>query len=139
MKLKLTVSAFLGCLFVVSSTLSASDVVVDNETGLMWQDSSTIVKKNYSGAKQYCSKLTLGGYSDWELPHIDMLMSISDATRYKPAIKPIFRHTKNSWYWSRSFYKKDSSQAWGVDFYVGRGIYTDKSLEDFVRCVRGRQ
>ena len=55
----------IGAAMLVVLQVMASDVVVDRETGFMWQDSSTIVSKDYKSAKRYCSSLRLGGYSDW--------------------------------------------------------------------------
>ena len=118
-------------------SLMANDVVVDPETGLMWQDSSTIVSKSWSSAKNYCSELILKGQSDWRLPHIDELMSITDRSKYNPAIKSIFKHTKSSWYWSSTEYKDNSSKAWLVSFSNGNGNYYAKSDDYYVRCVRG--
>jgi len=117
----------------------AKSTVVDKETGLMWQDSSNIVKKDWNSAKSYCKNLSLGGYSDWFLPNIDELMSISDKKRYKLAIKKIFKNTENSYYWSSSNYKNDSSQAWNVGFGSGDDRYSNKLRKRYVRCVRERQ
>jgi len=114
----------------------AKSTVMDKETGLMWQDNSNIVMKNWSGAKSYCKNLSLGGYSDWFLPNIDELMSISDKKRYKPAIKKIFKNSKNNYYWSSSNYKNNSFLAWIVYFGNGFVICYNKSSKEYVRCVR---
>ena len=124
----------LSLLFLVN--LYANDTVVDKDTGMMWQDSSIIVKKNYSDAISYCEDLSISGYSDWRLPNIDELMSISDKSRYKPAIKKIFKNTKNDYYWSSSKYKGNSSKAWIVNFYNGYDSSYDISSNSYVRCVR---
>jgi hypothetical protein len=122
----------------VSATLYAG-TVVDSDTGLMWQDTSDIPKRTYSGAVSYCNSLTLGGYSDWRLPNIDELMSITNKNRFNPAVKNIFSYTKSSWYWSSTEYKGDSSDAWFVSFRNGYDYYGSKSDKNYVRCVRGRQ
>lgn len=117
----------------------ASDVVVDEDTGLMWQDSAdvSVVKKDWDNAMgYYCTGLELGGYDDWRLPSIDELMSIVDKSRYEPAIKKIFNNTKNTWYYSSSDYEGDSSRAWLAHFRSGGDGYGDKSAMRYVRCVR---
>ncbi len=64
---------------------SNDEVVIDNNTGLMWQASSDTDgtsglydsdKKTQSDADTYCSDLTLDNYSDWRLPGIKELFSI---------------------------------------------------------------
>ena len=125
-------------MLLLSAMLNAGDAVTDEQTGLMWQDSSDIVTKSWSDAVSYCKDLSLGGYSDWRLPHIDELMSISDKSRYDPAIKPIFKHIETSYdYWSSTLYKYDSSKAWIVSFDSGEGNRNDRwSSSNCVRCVR---
>jgi hypothetical protein len=129
----------MGVFLVFGISLMANDVVVDDETGLIWQDSASIVKKDWSGAKSYCKDLSLGGYSNWRLPHIDELISIVDTSRKSPAIKKIFKNTKSDYYWSSTEYKGDSSKAWDLIFYNGGDLYNDKSNDYYVRCVVGRQ
>jgi hypothetical protein len=67
------------------SLCSDNSVVIDNNTGLMWQASSDTDgvdglddddKMTYSDGTSYCSDLTLDGYSDWRLPSIKELYSI---------------------------------------------------------------
>jgi len=119
--------------------LSAKDIVLDNETDLIWQDNSDIGRGTWSEAKEHCESLSLEGYRDWRLPNIDELMSISDKTRYEPAIKEVFKHTKNAIYWSSTEHKNDYSQAWLVYFGNGDVYYDNKSDKEYVRCVRGGQ
>ena len=88
--------------------------------------------QDWNGAMNYCKKLTLAGYSDWELPNkmtlrkleknIDKLKNKA-STRYWSSSEPIF-----------SF-----SNAWLVDLYDGRSYSYDKTRVFYVRCVRGRQ
>ena len=124
----------LGLVIIIN--LNANDIVMDNETGLIWQDNSNIIKNDWNGAKSYCKNLTLGGYSDWRLPNIDELMSITDKNRYNPAIKDIFKNIKNSWYWSSSQVVSDSSRAWIVDFDDGDDYWHSKTGSYYVRCVK---
>jgi len=61
------------------------DVVTDNVTGLMWQQSGDMNgdgtinindKITQSAAESYCSSLSLGGYDDWRLPDIKTIYSL---------------------------------------------------------------
>jgi hypothetical protein len=72
------------------------------------------------------------------LPTIDELLSITDDSRYNPAIKKGFKYVSSSHYWSNSPYASDSSSAWSVRFYSGSDYYDNKSDEYFVRCMQNR-
>ena len=118
---------------------NTKQIVTDNITELQWQDDSEVTsnKRNWQAAKNYCDKLNLGGYSDWRLPNITELLSITDLGSYIPAINPAFRHTSESWYWSSSSHVSSSNTPWVVFFYNGNsGYYHDKGKSLHVRCVR---
>jgi len=114
------------------------EVVVDNATGLMWQDNADVksVTKNWADAVAYCEDLTLGGYSDWRLPSVEELMSITDKGRYNPAIDPAFKNVVSDGYWSSSTSVSRTSGAWLVYFYDGYDYGYYKSYSLYVRCVR---
>lgn len=65
-------------------TASVDEVVVDQQTGIMWQRQ---VPTSYAGcmagtkctwgeAATYCNSLQYGGYSDWRLPDLFLLFSL---------------------------------------------------------------
>ena len=114
------------------------EVVVDNVTNLMWQDDADAktVKKNWQDAKDYCQNLTLGGYSNWRLPDIEELYSITDIGRYNLAIDPAFQNVVSNLYWSSSTYVSYTSYAWVVLFGSGNDSWDRKSNSYYVRCVR---
>ncbi len=67
------------------SSCNSGTVVVDNNTGLMWQASSDTDgvdglndddKMTRDEAVTYCDELTYGTYSDWRLPSVKELYSI---------------------------------------------------------------
>ena len=51
------------------------NVVLDNETKMMWQKAHSKAM-HHEQAKEYCEKLSLDGYNDWRLPTIDDLRSL---------------------------------------------------------------
>lgn len=105
---------------------------------LIWQDDSSVISvlKTYKEAKSYCANLTFGGYDDWRLPSIKELLSITDMSTYKPAIKGAFKNIKNNYYWSSTSVASDPSYAWDVLFKNGFDDWSPKSASYFVRCAR---
>jgi len=125
-----------------ANLLLGSDVFVDSKSGLMWQDNSAAknTKMNWAEAVSYCSDLSLGGHGDWRLPNIKELQSIVDISKYNPAIKKGFKNVNTSdYYWSSSVCLSREKNAWYVRFKDGGTYYYDKTYENYVRCVRGRQ
>lgn len=55
-------------------------VWTDPATGLMWTRKDNGYALRWQPAMEYCGNLELGGYTDWQLPSIDELMTI-----YNPA------------------------------------------------------
>ncbi len=116
------------------------EVVIDNATGLMWQDNAEAktVQKNWYNAKSYCQNLILGGYSDWRVPTILELKSIIDMGREHPATDPVFQYIVNDDYWSStvgaSKYSEDN--VWIYNFYKNEDYWDDKTDSVHIRCVR---
>ena len=115
--------------------------VADTHTGLVWQDDADAanVEKNWSDAKAYCSELSLEGKSDWRLPSMKELLSITDKNRSAPAIVPGFKNVTPNVYWSSSVDQSDSKNAWYVGFKSGFSRYNAKTRTNRVRCVREGQ
>lgn len=130
---------------------AGNDMVTDNDTGLIWQQQDDGQVRNWEGAIAYCEGLTLANQSDWRLPNIKELESITDDSRYNPAIDPVFTDAKAFFYWSSTTYAYDPSSAWVVYFFDGLvygGVYfcdgyvcgiSKGDGNYYVRCVRAGQ
>ena len=106
---------------------------------LMWQDEKQIFKITWKQAQEYCKTLSLAGYKDWRRPTKAELQSITDKSRYNPALNTAFKYITDAdhpWYWSQTNRTGDSSDAWVVYFENGRDNWRDVSHHNFVRCVR---
>jgi len=119
-----------------SYSKNSTNTVKDNYTGLVWQKEDDGVKRNWENAKEYCSNLSLDSYSNWRLPTMEELYYLGDMTKVKPAIDTNYFDIENSYYWSATTYKNDSSGAWGVFFGLGSGNWGRKSDKGLALCVR---
>jgi hypothetical protein len=121
--------------------------ITDNVTGLMWQQGEPGIMP-WDAALSYCESLLLGGNSDWRLPNIKELESLTDDSRDNPAIdKTFFLDATASLYWTSSSQAADASSAYIVGFSYPGVDWENKPLSDIrgadsdikVRCVRGGQ
>ncbi len=75
-----------------------------------------------------------GGFSDWRLPEIKKLASLSDMNAYFP----FTNNTEPYSYWSHTTSAKYPLSAWRINFrYDGSCSYNAKSEKLYVRAVRG--
>lgn len=126
-------------------TTSTPGVVIDQLTGLLWQEpidaQNDIGETCASGctqdeARAYCADLTLAGQSDWRLPTRIELVSLVDFTRDQPAIDTAaFQSTPSAAFWTSSSLAGSDSSAWGVDFSNGLVGGHDDGNKFQVRCV----
>lgn len=118
-------------------TINGNTVVIDNNTGLMWQQADDGVKRTWEEAKEYCESLTFAGYDDWRLPSYMELESIVDYGRYDPSIDTSVFECRSSGYWSSNTGTDVPDGAWVIYFKYGYSYWYHRSLYDYVRCVRG--
>jgi hypothetical protein len=116
---------------------SSRAVVKDMTNGLEWQDGGETVRRNWSGAKEYCRDLNFGGKSDWRLPTVEELYSITDQRKSSsPFVSREFQNMESNWFWSKTDCNKYSSASLVVDFSYGSGSWTHRSDYRSVVCVR---
>jgi hypothetical protein len=130
-------------------------MVRDDVTGLIWE-----VKTNDTGIHDKDTKFTwqacqdsfiaqlnssqFGEHSDWRLPTIKELATLTHKDKFSPAInKNYFPNTipddyEASAYWS-STQSVSSGNAWSVHFDSGVVRLHDQSSQFYVRAVRGEQ
>ncbi|MBI5194934.1 MAG: DUF1566 domain-containing protein [Nitrospirae bacterium] len=122
-----------------SFTDNGNGTVTDNKTGLVWQQGEP-GEMSWGSALSYCEGLSLGGSTDWRLPNIKELESLTDDTRYSPAINTTyFPNTISSYYWSSTTSASYPYYACDVYFFDGYVYRYYKDFNYYVRCVRGGQ
>ena len=117
----------------------ASDVLIDNKTGLMWQDNSAAKykMKDWQGALAFCEELHLAGHDDWRLPTVKELETVIDMSEGNPAVKNSFKNVGSSgYYWSSTEDESDKASARMMNFKRAYDYINYKTYKRYVRCVR---
>jgi uncharacterized repeat protein (TIGR01451 family) len=122
----------------------SGDCVTDNLTGLMWAKNGNLPDgtKTWDQAIDYCSNLTLGGYTDWRLPNVNELESLINANEDDIAAwlnAQGFTNVQAYGYWSSTTYAYYPDYAWGVYMRSGFVSYFYKSGYHYVWPVRSGQ
>ena len=135
-------------LCIVSLSLFASKLtrsgnyVIDDKNKLMWQDTraNTKVLLTQEHAVEYCEKLNIKGFRDWELPTVDQYKTIIDKKRIRARlmINKAFRHVKRADYWAsdRTWIRNFGAYGYYVFFKSGTIYYQNRTYPKYVRCVR---
>jgi hypothetical protein len=103
---------------------SASGTWTDPAMGLMWAKRDNGSDVNWQQAMNYCQSLQLAGHADWQLPTIDQLQGIYDASVSVPGTggySSVVLHVKGNlqlsgWDWSNS-QGNASGEAWTFSFF----------------------
>lgn len=122
--------------------------VVDNVTGLIWQepiDGNNQMGQNcstgctQSDAAAYCSTLALGGFSNWRLPTYIELVSLLDYSyQLNPPLinQAAFPSTPQDFFWSSTPVANVPNYGWDISFDAGYVSPTGNTGRARVRCVR---
>ena len=112
-------------------------------TGLTWQQDYNHSAMSWEEALTYCEDLEfpIGNWTDWRLPNIKELNSITDRINYTIYTDIIYKYFNivNNNYWSSTgnlYFVNDAYTIIGAN---GPNTRTSKYENCFVRCVRGGQ
>jgi len=133
-----------------SYTDNGDGTITDNATGLIWEkltDDGTIHDWNNSytweQAFQRIADLNtanFGGYSDWRLPNVNELQTLTDYGTFNPAVSAAFNSgdsfTQASFHWSSTSYAFPAF-VWIVDVFDGNVLANRDTDSAIVRAVRG--
>jgi len=119
-------------------TDNGDGTVTDNLTSLTWEKVLVQDTIPWEQALNYADTLKLAGYTDWRLPNIKELQSISDLTVTNPAMNPIFTlGTGAKFYWSSTTQFNNAPDAWYLNSQYGITTYIPKTRNLYALCVRG--
>jgi hypothetical protein len=111
--------------------------ITDNYTRLIWQKVQPQGTFTWEEALTYAAGLTLAGKSDWRLPNVKEIQSLSDEKLSKPSFnKNYFTGILSGNYWSSTTMINAAVKAWDINVEYGIVSYSDKSNREYVLCVR---
>lgn len=129
---------FPGSFSVAHFTNTGDGTIIDNHTGLMWQQVQPSNKMTWEEALTYADNFTLVGFTDWRLPDIRELQTLNDVTLTNPSISPSFFSGINTGsFWSSTTLFQTSTKAWDLNTSLGVVSQRDKIQTDNVLLVRG--
>ena len=119
-------------------TTAFTGAVLDQNTGLVWEQAPDASSRTWSAATSYCVNKTVGGTVGWRLPSVVELKSVQDpslATPFVPA--SIFTGVQSANYWSATSHAGNPTVAWDVGFGHGDVFNGSKAPTNLAWCVRG--
>ena len=119
--------------FSIDSTVKDEKIVIDENTGMQWQQTIPEDEFSLEEAIQYCDKLTYGGYDDWRAPYLIEVLSLFQSSHYDTTEI------------NRNYFPLPNSKSysiWGGDFLVqltGGNAFQQYSYDNtaLIRCIRG--
>lgn len=117
----------------------SKDVVLDDESRLMWVDDISVIKTlmNHDEAEKYCQKLSFLGFSDWRLAHIEEFEKIVYKKNTKTNIHFAFKYNVPDGYWaSTAHWRTLWYNADYMHFVSGTPYYDNRKTKKYIRCVR---
>ncbi|WP_236644656.1 DUF1566 domain-containing protein [Sorangium cellulosum] len=129
-------------------TVVSPGEVMDNYTGLVWQQGYSPATMTWAEAESYCATLDLNDRA-WRLPSIRELATLVDEAQVAPSIhRTMFPDTQygarsNDWYWASHSAARNAPAAWALNFDDGfTGFNAGESgkwnhfTAAWVKCVR---
>jgi hypothetical protein len=98
------------------------DVVLDKETGLVWERSPSTNRMALGGAVVYSTTRVLGRRKGWRIPAIEELLSLVDPANTNPTLPighPFLNIQLDYFYWSLTLgipVATDNDLVWGYNF-----------------------
>lgn len=114
--------------------------ITDLDTGLMWTQAPAAALA-WDAALSYAENLTLAGYSDWRLPNVKELQTLTDytlttatsVTGIKPSLnRTLFPSATATAYWSSTTLKSTATEAWLVEFGINAAASPQRNAQGII-------
>lgn len=119
-------------------TDNGDGTITDNLTQLVWQKTPNPNVVTWEQALTYAEGLTIGTTSDWRLPNIKELQSLTNEAATNPSVfLPYFNGFGIHNYWSSTSLPNQTTKAWYWNTQFGITTYDVKTNSNYVLCVSG--
>ena len=124
-------------------TGAQTGTVIDNNTGLIWEQSPSEGTYTWDDAPNHCADLNssnFGGKNNWRVPNPLEFMTIVDNSKYNPATNSNFTNMPtdySTYLWTSKEYKGDTSDAYYFSPLYGSSGENRKTKTYQVLCVSG--
>lgn len=120
-------------------TINGEAVIIDNATGLMWQQSGSADEMIFENAHEWIKELNLrdfAGFNDWRLPTLEQTLSLMEPEKNENDlyINPLFDY-KQTEIWTADKFKGDD-RVWIAYFIGGSCSVASFFGYSYVRAVR---
>lgn len=111
--------------------------ITDLTTHLVWQKNLNLSSINWEDALNYAEHLELASFNDWRLPNIKELESLNDYSLINPSINTTYFNSIGvKKYWSSTSLPNQITKAWYLNTQFGITTYDEKTVLNYVICVR---
>ncbi len=125
--------------FSIKTNASGENIVVDNNTGLEWQQVISEETFTWENATTHCEGLNYGGHKDWRLPTPQELLTIANSNRHDPPLDSTYFQISLD-LWTSKPYSQDEQVAFSFGASYGYvWWYKNKSTAMETMCVRGNE
>jgi formylglycine-generating enzyme required for sulfatase activity len=111
--------------------------VRDNWTGLIWQQAPSAGTVTWEEALAFAAALSLGGRTDWRVPNVKELQSLTDPAFVQPAVSGSLFAGLSGNLWSSTTLVQNTARAWEMSTDYGLVSYADKTTGEQLLCVCG--
>lgn len=120
--------------FINNGDGTTTDIV----TALTWQQIPSSDSITWEQALSLADTLTFAGFTDWRMPNIKELQSISDESLISPSVSQTYFSGVNvNHYWSSTSLPNQVTKAWYLDTHFGITTYEFKTNKLYLLSVRG--
>ena len=131
----------------VDSSNPDEPLIINRNTGLMWQQKITEESYTWENAIAHCENLTYAGYDDWRLPSVKELMSIIVSSGYMVEYNMTFfnffpehaDYADRFRFWTSNWAVYAYEYAWYLTFYNNKIEAYKATDTNLAMCVRGEE